>query len=216
MLKIVAEIAKSDLVEAGDRLKAAFWVAERTMGKTPDVLIHSQTDKPYESIFEQIETSSRDQYRAIESGVDVEDASIIDAESFEYGQDDDYSDSVVDEGQGDSGSNGDRVADDSNQSQRWSNVADDASNADHGIGAGIPVHDPAGYANEILEKRKEAKALRDRIQAAKRRRIVARAQGVGLRGDIAFAIRYRKHGNRFKAILVAPHQQTQRDLDKIG
>lgn len=63
MLNVMVDIAESDLVEPADRIKAAQWVAERTMGKTPDVIIHGKVDAPYEAIFESIDAGSREDYR---------------------------------------------------------------------------------------------------------------------------------------------------------
>lgn len=63
MLTVMVDIAESDLVEPADRIKAAQWVAERTLGKTPDVIIHGTTEQPYETIFESIDAGSRDSYR---------------------------------------------------------------------------------------------------------------------------------------------------------
>lgn len=63
MLNVMVDIAESELVEPADRIKAATWVAERTMGKTPDVIIHGKTEQPYEAIFEAIDAGSRENYR---------------------------------------------------------------------------------------------------------------------------------------------------------
>lgn len=63
MLNVMVDIAQNDLYEAADRIKAAQWVAERTLGKTPDVVIHGKTDAPYETILDSLESGSRDDYR---------------------------------------------------------------------------------------------------------------------------------------------------------
>lgn len=63
MLQVITDIAESDFVEPADRLKASIWIAERVIGKTPDVIIHGKSEKVYESILDQIEGGSRDEYR---------------------------------------------------------------------------------------------------------------------------------------------------------
>ena len=64
-VEIMFDLANSDFVEPGDRIKAAQWLAERVIGKTPEVLVLGNADKPYEAIFgNAIETSSRETYRS--------------------------------------------------------------------------------------------------------------------------------------------------------
>ena len=71
-VQVIFEIADSELVEPADRLKAATWLAERVIGKTPEVLLTADASKAYEDIFEtKVFTGSREDYRlAIESGRD--------------------------------------------------------------------------------------------------------------------------------------------------
>ena len=64
MLNVMVDIAENDLFEAADRIKAATWIAERTLGKTPDVVLHGDANKPYESVFDDhVESGSRESYR---------------------------------------------------------------------------------------------------------------------------------------------------------
>lgn len=68
MLKRINDIAMSDLAEPETSLKASIWLAERTIGKTPDVIIHGKTDAPYDSILESMEadrvqSGKREDYR---------------------------------------------------------------------------------------------------------------------------------------------------------
>lgn len=63
MLQVITDIAESDFVEPADRLKASIWIAERVIGKTPEVIIHGKSEKVYESILDQIEGGSREEYR---------------------------------------------------------------------------------------------------------------------------------------------------------
>lgn len=83
MLRVMVDVARNDMYEAADRIKAAVWISERTMGKTPEVLVHAQADLPYTSILESIEGGSREDYRRGSggaSGVDVPAYEVIDAQ----------------------------------------------------------------------------------------------------------------------------------------
>lgn len=213
MLNVMVDIAESDLVEPADRIKAAIWVSERTMGKTPEVVIHGKTDKPYESIFERLETGSRDAYRQIESSR----PDVVDAEVVPFGQADDYSDPELDEIEGDTGSEGTGpgvlrgVPDDRR--------IDAETVHDHGVDPRIPIDDPKSHAQKIIDQRKAAKELRERISKSKRRRFAARANGVGLQGDIPWLIDWKRiQGGlgTLRATLVPPEYQTQARIDRIA
>lgn len=70
MIETMAKLATSPSVEPADRIKASIWMAERIMGKTPNVIVHADADKPYERIFDSIDGGSREDFRrakAIES-----------------------------------------------------------------------------------------------------------------------------------------------------
>lgn len=196
MLKIMCDIAESDLVEAADRIKAIQWISERTMGKTPDVLLVSGTDKPYEAIFEQIESGSREEFRAIEQKQTI-DAEIVTT----WDSNDDYSDPE-------------------SEPSEWSGTDDGVdARSEHGLSAEIPIDDPMGFADEIIRKQKEAKELRERVSRAKRRRYAARAQGVGLSGDIAWLVQWRAcddGSGEWIGVLVPPEKQSKRLLDKLS
>lgn len=63
-VQVLFEIADSDMVEPGDRLRAATWLAERVIGKTPEVLLMGDASKVYETIFDtSVESGSREAYR---------------------------------------------------------------------------------------------------------------------------------------------------------
>jgi len=53
VLRTITEIATDPNNSSGDRLKAAFWIAERFMGKVPDRLMIAAED-PVESLFRSI------------------------------------------------------------------------------------------------------------------------------------------------------------------
>lgn len=87
MLEVMVGIAENDLYEAADRIKAAQWVAERTMGKTPDVIIHGQTNTPYENILESMGSGSREDHRREISSVSSSRGTEIDGEIIWDGDD---------------------------------------------------------------------------------------------------------------------------------
>jgi hypothetical protein len=213
-LEVIFEIIDSDLVEPADRLKASQWWIERIIGKTPEVLLHAATDKPFEAVFEQMETTSREHHRAIEAGV-------IEVESFEESEivsAELVADAVVDATEGDFGSEGtgELPGSEIGESDRLGNNGD---NSDHGINPRIPVDDPHGRAEAILDEKKRIEELRDRIKKSKKRRYAARAQGVGLKGSPGWAIRFTKPKTGCVGIiarLVPPELQTERDLGRVG
>lgn len=58
----IIEIATSPLSDDKDAMKAAEWIIHRTMGKTPDVVLHQQ-DKPWEVLVSDISRGSREESR---------------------------------------------------------------------------------------------------------------------------------------------------------
>lgn len=51
MLKVMREIAINPVEEARDRIVAATWSAERVLGKTPDILLTQQIERPFDQLF---------------------------------------------------------------------------------------------------------------------------------------------------------------------
>lgn len=78
MLNVMVDIAESELVEPADRIKAATWVAERVLGKTPEIIMHGKVEAPYEAIFETIDAGSRSAYRQeiAGNGLELESGSV--------------------------------------------------------------------------------------------------------------------------------------------
>lgn len=63
MLGEMRRIALSPVEEAKDKIQAIQWLTERALGKTPDVLITNQTDKPFDQLLGDISGGSREEYR---------------------------------------------------------------------------------------------------------------------------------------------------------
>ncbi|AAN02056.1 terminase small subunit [Mycobacterium phage Barnyard] len=211
MLKVLADLAESDFVEPADRYKAATWLAERVLGKVPDVVFHGSTDQPYERMLA-LASGSRTDYRNAnhvksqripEDFGDVLDATVVDDESDLEPHGDFGPDAMGD------GSDGDEYA-------PASETDSDGASEDTGV-----VVDAAD-APTAAQLAKEA---RERIKKARTRRFAARAQGVVTKGEPAWLIEYKpivskKDGlsakpKGFRAKLWLPEAQTQAVVDRI-
>jgi len=77
-------IAQGSAYEPADRIKAATYIVERVMGKTPDVLITKAIKEPWEELVAGVATLSREESRARRqaagSGGDTIDAEVVEAE----------------------------------------------------------------------------------------------------------------------------------------
>lgn len=197
MLQVMVDIAESDLVEPADRIKAAQWVAERTLGKTPDVIIHGKVDAPYEAIFETIDAGSREDYRkkieepGLELGRGFD--QIIDAETVEESED------------SDNGTGG---------SQAWSSRNDSESDrsGESDSSGSLDAARRAGDDRDENDRQKELKKARNK---AKQRRFAARASGSSL-NDLAWVIEWKfLSDGTFRMKPVCPEKQTEARLDRI-
>lgn len=71
----IAEIATSELGDDKDRLRAAQYLLERNLGKTPDIVQVTQ-EKPWQVVLNSVEAGSREEARARRNG-DVVDAEVV-------------------------------------------------------------------------------------------------------------------------------------------
>lgn len=78
----IIEIATSPLSDDKDAMKAAEWLIHRTMGKTPDVVVHTQ-EKPWEVLVSDISRGSREESRSARG---LESNPPIEAEIVEPGE----------------------------------------------------------------------------------------------------------------------------------
>lgn len=205
MLHVMVDIAENDLYEAADRIKAAQWVSERVMGKTPDVVISAQTnDAPYASILEGVQASSREDYRKSvasqrvpTSEVDRIQQEVLDAEVEEDG----YSGSGSDDGEAEPDfTDGDRISD--------PDVAGD-SDAD--------VDVAQRRAEAIADDRAARLERARRIKKAKQRRFAARAVGATSLSDIPWLIELKpiKGSTEYKLSLIPPDAQTPGVIERV-
>jgi hypothetical protein len=198
MLHVMVDIAENDLYEASDRVKAATWVAERVMGKTPEVLLTGQVNAPYVGILDSLEGGSREDYRKS-----------VKSQRGEVGDTVDQTEGILDaevEDDGDTGYDGD-VSEHQRDDQRPSeNPRDDES---------------AQRRSERIEmQRKDRKAASDRIRKAKQRRYAARAVGATSLSDIPWLPEFlptfkdgKLVGHKMK--LWPPDEQTPAVVDRI-
>ena len=204
MIKAMTDIAESDFAEPAGRIKAAQWVAERVIGKQPEVLAISVSDKPVDQIIGQITGGSREEYRqsiqsqrVIEGVVDVP---VVDVESDLEPDGFDGPDGDDDGGGGIRPVSGGEI-----HRNAVGSVPDPSQSA------GVAVYDKA------ISQRDRAKEVKRRIKIDKNRRFAMRAQGVKMSGDLGWLIDYRKLKNgTFKATLVAPDDQTEAKLAKMA
>jgi hypothetical protein len=238
MLEVMYEIADSDLVEPADRIKAAQWIAERVIGKTPEVLVHTTTEKPYEGILDSIQSGSREAYREkvassrpLELGsgnsqiVDVEEVSVS---VIETSDDDSFADMVEDsESYSESDGFYDNVSDSiSNRSSSQSEFipegfveSDDFDDSDVVV---VGDSEVLGKADDLSQKREEARNARDRLKKAKARRYAARAVGATQSSDLPLLIEWLVISNiksedfgKFKMRLILPKDITESVVARV-
>lgn len=195
MLKVMVDIASNDLFEAADRIKAATWVAERTMGKTPDVLVTATTDAPYQSILAGIEASSRESYRESVTSHRVDSAestdTYLDIVDVEVEAEVEYVD----------GENGDGE-------REFSDGGDDGG--DGGV---------SGHADRIEDERARRLERAKAIRKAKARRYAARAVGATSLSHQPWLVEFVKDtvaGGTWRMKLWPPDQQTATIVDRIA
>lgn len=80
-VRTFAEVAKNDIYEPSDRLKAAEFIFTRLRGKIPDI-IELRADKPFENVMMKLVGGSREDSRSRRGG-DEEPEDVIDAEVVE-------------------------------------------------------------------------------------------------------------------------------------
>lgn len=81
----IIDIATSPLSDDKDAMKAAEWLIHRTMGKTPDVIVHTQ-EKPWEVLVSDISRGSREDSRVargLESNPPLEAEIVLDPDDNE-------------------------------------------------------------------------------------------------------------------------------------
>lgn len=193
MLAVMVDIAESELVEPADRIKAAQWVAERTLGKTPDIIIHGKSDAPYESIFQTIDAGSREDYRKK-----------ISSTRLELGGEHDPILDVEIVGQPEHrNQRNERAERDENHHSGQSSTSSNLESAQR-----------CGENNDELNRQKELKKARAK---AKQRRYAARAVGATTTHDLPWLVEWKFLSNgTFRMKLVCPDDQTPAKLDKVN
>ena len=196
MLAVMVDIAESELVEPADRIKAAQWVAERTLGKTPDIIIHGKTEQPYEAIFDSIDAGSREDYRTQIASTRLELG----------GTPDPYIDAEVVGQPEDSDSGNDHNG---RQDEDHCEESDDRTSLEYAR--------RASEKRDDVDRQKEIKKARAK---AKQRRFAARANGSTTAHDLPWLIEWKflVHGpdkGNFRLKVVCPDQQTPARLDKV-
>lgn len=81
-IQALNHIAQGSAYEPSDRIKAATYIVERVMGKTPDVLITKEIKEPWQELVAGVATMSREESRARRAGADTVDVEIVEAEEI--------------------------------------------------------------------------------------------------------------------------------------
>lgn len=195
MLKVMVDIAENDLFEAADRIKAATWVAERTMGKTPDVLVTATTDAPYQSILAGIEAGSRESYREN-----------VSSRRLEIGESDYESMEIID-------------AEVDNTDADWNEGFDVANTSGQDqlrdSGEREPDGDALGRADRIEDDRSRRLERAKALRKAKARRYAARAVGATSLSDTPWLVEFVQSKGEWKMKLWPPDKQSPTIVDRI-
>ena len=184
MLETMRDIATSDLNEPQDRIKAATWVAERALGKTPDVLLTNKTDAPFEQLVADVVGGSRADYRAtrgqtpsVIEGEVLPDGTapivIIDdeiEEDDEVGGELDAAQHELESGQRPQSAGEDQVS-------QGSVIDSDGDSDDDGV-------------TSIADFQKQKKEAAERIKKQRARRYAARAQGATSLENLAYGVEF--------------------------
>lgn len=191
-IEIIFDIADSDLVEPADRLKAATWLAERVIGKTPEKIELKLESAPYEEIEANIGGGSREAHRAKAIGSAI-DAEIIDVDDEPYDEisevESEASELLVDDV-----SEQQVVVEQSEQHlvrSRRVDSSDDANSAE-------------SVADAKVDKKQAAQDLKKRVAEAKKRRYAARAVGATSLDAVGWKIDWRVTQEGLRACLVPP------------
>lgn len=219
MIKAMTDIAESDFAEPADRIKAAQWVAERVIGKTPEILAISVSDKPVDQILGQLQGGSREEYRkSIQSSRVIE--GVVDVPVVDVEADLEPDDFTVE------GSNGNHVEDGRDSARPMDTDEVSLSVPDAGGSNGV-VRPGSNTGVAVIDKaiatRDKAKEVKRRIKIDKNRRFAMRAQGVKMSGDLGWLIDYKAVKRRgtgeiiaYRATLVSPEDQTEAKLAKMA
>ncbi len=235
MLQRVADIAESDVAEPETSLKAAIWLSERQMGKTPEVVISHVTGAPYETLLDRVESGSREDYRkSVESsrgqgqplsitggsgtpGVYTDDGQPLDVFEVDDGEEDPDVDEDFLLGKLVGGEN---VGSEGN-SVRAPGVFHDGGSTDGGDSEGSSH----SRALELEAKAKRAKEIIAARKKAQKRRYAARAQGASTVTNMAWLPYFKKNmvmrsgkmvQEGWRCLLVCPDDQNERMLAKIA
>lgn len=178
VINAIVQIAKCEVYEPADRTKAATWLVERVMGKSPERVIVEQ-EKPWETVMTHVVGGSRAESRAAR-GLDPGEDHVIDAEVI---GDDQVEEVFTEEDIDDSPEPNPEDEADELEASRYKEQPVTTVGPIGKELHGVPV-DPAGrnaYYEELRKERErvalERKEFKARMNAAKKQRFARRAQG---------------------------------------
>ena len=188
LLKEMKRIALSAVAEDKDKIQAIQWLTERTLGKTPDVLITNKTDTPFENMMTEIVSGTRDAYRngnqpALPGGVPIIEGEVFDP--YEYDDEEDNEDSNIEDAQ----------------------VVPDHVQSDDNSTPSAATPSPQSPADIARER----KAKKDAINKARNRRYAAKSRGLDTLDNLPYEIEFKivnlKGGPVTRMKLIAPDAQ---------
>lgn len=186
MLKEMRKIAMSPVAEDKDKIQAIQWMTERVLGKTPEVVLTSKLDSPFEQMMTEIVSGSRDDYRnaapALPGGMNVIEGEVI-PDVWEDEEDDQSDAESIDEPEM------------ASETQVVDNSDRDAESREL-------------TPEEVAQQRKEMKA---RIQANRNRKYAAKSRGFDTLDNLPYEIEFKtamlKSGPVTRMKLIAPSAQ---------
>lgn len=220
MIQTMVDIAKSDVNEPADRQKAAQWLVERQLGKTPDVLITSKTEKPFEQLMADIQSGSREDFRREREA--MFNGPVIEGEVVIIEEEDEDDDEAIDQDSVQDGAQTVQLAIESGESEEvddehtldgsalsgasgFGNESQDGSHEDDGernrqaqegeltsdSNENKGGSDPLQRQAALAEKAREREEAKKRIMAARRRRFAAKSQGLDSVSNVAYGVEFK-------------------------
>lgn len=190
MLKVMVQIAESDLNEPADRQKAAQWMVERSLGKTPDILLTNKSDKPFEQMFTDIVSGSREEYRnSVQK--ELTDPNVIDGEIVVIGEDEDENDEPAMDGSPVRESVSDGIGTQEEQTYERDDSGGNGEETEDCRSGGDSIDADAVIA-EQQRKARERQEAKERILKARKRRFAAKAQGLDSVENVGYELKFSK------------------------
>lgn len=228
-MEVIFQMADSDLVEPADRFKASQWIAERVIGKTPDIVVSvdgGKDTKPYENILDNIQSGSREDYRKSVASTRGETKELSGPEGIVDVEVVGESEESLDQFENEPVSDDPEIYLDDQDEETEEVAPSEILPGVHSVQGTITPDQKSELerkADLLIAGREAATLQRERIQKAKRRRYAARAVGVQIANDFPLVVQWRvildvnsEHFGCFKMKLWGPDSLTEKRLEDIA